>query len=136
MTNLSEEELPPWIDENLPTEDLELEICAPDGQVTQGQFSALLQMVKDTQETLRRLQIQVAGLVNTTPGRANPPGERHAGGRLLSGKYAGKSHAWCVQNQPDYVIWIAGLGSEIAERWGFSPEMIAEAKRLDHGRTR
>ena len=70
------EELPPHEDEDVPGDDVDiaaqLGVCDATGYVTQGQFAAMLQLVKDQRKLIDRLSVQVAGMINRNPGRPNP----------------------------------------------------------------
>ena len=134
MTNAS----PPW-EEDIPLpedvdENTSLSECDATGYVTQGQFSALLQMVKDLSEKVRRQDIQLAGLINKTPGRPNPPSygasapeAKHEDGVLIAGKYRGKTHDWVAMNEPDYVRYLVDNGWH--EKWGFTASHIEAAEK-------
>lgn len=130
------EELPPHQDEDIPRADEDevaarLGECDATGYVTQGQFAALLQMVKDQRKLIDRLSVQVAGMINRNPGRPNPaPSDdrKHEDGVLLAGKYRGKTHDWVAMNEPDYVRYL--VENNWHEKWGFTARHIEAAEKV------
>lgn len=106
------DDIPPWVDEQAPTDN---------EPVTQSQHLALMRMVTDLKEQVRKLQIEVTNLQAQKLPPATPPGT------LTSGKYAGKTRDWCVLQQPDYVVYLADNGW--SEKWGFTDEQVDAARR-------
>ena len=98
---------PPW--EDIPESSSSTQ--QESAYVTQSQHSALLQMVKDLQAQVRQLMGQKASA--------------HPEGTLQSGKYAGKTRDWVVENAPDYVVYLKEMG--YIDKWGFSEEQIKKA---------
>ena len=104
-------EIPPWADDD----------PDPAGPVTQAQHAALMRMVSDLKQQVRQLQIEMAQ--QQADGLAPAP----APGTLTSGKHAGKTREWCVENAPDYVVFLADSGWA-ESRWGFTPEQVERAR--------
>ena len=130
------EELPPHEDEDVPGDDVDiaaqLGVCDATGYVTQGQFAAMLQLVKDQRKQIDRLSVQVAGMINRNPGRPNPStavgGDvKHEDGVLLAGKYRGKTHDWVAMNEPDYVRYL--VENNWHEKWGFTARHLEAAEK-------
>jgi len=107
------EEIPPESNSSMEKENLS---AIP---VTQAQQKAMLQLVNGLQDQVRKLELRMAKLESGKPGSAYPEGT------LQTGKHAGKTRDWVVENAPDYVVYLKEMG--YIDKWGFSEEQIEKA---------